>query len=63
MRATSSVGVSAKGADPLYHVIQAAGLAPVVLQVSPKTVPSSTGPFRPMISVLSGRTATKETYL
>ena len=62
LRATSSVGVSARGAEPLYQVIQAAGLAPRVLQVSPTTVPSSTGPFRPMISVDSGRTATG-TYL
>ena len=62
LSATSSVGVSARGAEPLYHVIQAAGLAPRVLQVSPTTVPSSTGPLSPMISVDSGRTATG-TYL
>ncbi len=56
MSATSSEVASPSGVDPLYQLIQAAGLEPLLLHIRLTTEPSATGPDTPTISAASGRT-------
>ena len=55
-KATWPAGCSEKGLEPLNQVMTAAGLAPQVLHIKLKGVPSSTGRSAPITSVLYGRT-------